>query len=331
MLNRNTIYDRAFAPFGEMYDTFGVTTMRDFTGDTQDIFSASPGLYDTPNRELQTTQGRWISPDPMFGNIADPQSLNRYAYVRNSPLTLVDPSGLAQTGETIKTDDVDFSFLAGDDKDSTKKTPDQTISLTFDARLLHHQKKGSNPPPPGPGDNYRFIAHSAHNEAGAALRCENRCHPEPSNYRGTGLGAFLGSKKVQLALHANLDFVGLAAPIEVVEEFAAIGSTGVVGEEALAEIVGGGTPHAYLATDYGPRFVDLLKDGWAYESKTGYQTLTADMSTQVLKDANLIQSERIQGATWHFFMSPVTGKVGPSKALFDMLTANGIGVVIHAQ
>ncbi len=47
-------------------------------------------------RQLSTTQGRWMSPDPYDGSYdhADPQSLNRYAYVRNNPLSSADPSGL---------------------------------------------------------------------------------------------------------------------------------------------------------------------------------------------------------------------------------------------
>lgn len=38
--------------------------------------------------------GRFSSPDPMAGSIADPQSLNRYSYVRNMPVMLTDPTGL---------------------------------------------------------------------------------------------------------------------------------------------------------------------------------------------------------------------------------------------
>ena len=88
LINRTVDYDRAFAAFGEMYDNFGVTTKLNFTGDTQDIFAASPGLYDTPNRELHTTQGRWISPDSAGAG------WNQYGYVSNNPLGLTDPSGL---------------------------------------------------------------------------------------------------------------------------------------------------------------------------------------------------------------------------------------------
>ncbi|HEX3742211.1 MAG TPA: RHS repeat-associated core domain-containing protein [Terriglobales bacterium] len=80
-------YDRAFAPYGEMYNNFGVSTKLNFTGDTQDIFSASPGLFDTPTRELHSSQGRWISPDPSGAG------WNLYAYATN-PNSGLDPSGL---------------------------------------------------------------------------------------------------------------------------------------------------------------------------------------------------------------------------------------------
>ena len=40
---------------------------------------------------------RFSSPDLLAGSIADPQSLNRYAYVANDPTNLADPLGLAMT------------------------------------------------------------------------------------------------------------------------------------------------------------------------------------------------------------------------------------------
>lgn len=39
--------------------------------------------------------GRFISRDPWNGDIADPQSFNKYAYARNNPLNYVDPDGRA--------------------------------------------------------------------------------------------------------------------------------------------------------------------------------------------------------------------------------------------
>ncbi|MGH9396820.1 MAG: RHS repeat-associated core domain-containing protein, partial [Terriglobia bacterium] len=45
-------------------------------------------------RDYSFGQGRWLSPDPLGGDITNPQSLNRYAYALNNPTTLTDPSGL---------------------------------------------------------------------------------------------------------------------------------------------------------------------------------------------------------------------------------------------
>lgn len=53
------------------------------------------GLYDFPAREYGI-QGRWPSPDPTgisSVQTTDPQTWNRYSYVRNNPLTLIDPTG----------------------------------------------------------------------------------------------------------------------------------------------------------------------------------------------------------------------------------------------
>jgi len=90
---RASYFDRAFAPFGEPYNNFGNTSGNSFTGDTQDTIS---GTYDTPNRELNPNQGRWISPDPdglVAVDPSNPQTWNRYVYVANYPLNVIDPAG----------------------------------------------------------------------------------------------------------------------------------------------------------------------------------------------------------------------------------------------
>jgi|HubBroStandDraft_6_1064221.scaffolds.fasta_scaffold05637_1 RHS repeat-associated protein len=47
--------------------------------------------------------GRFSSPDPIAGSTSDPQSLNRYSYVRNMPVRLTDPAGLTPQCNTAKT------------------------------------------------------------------------------------------------------------------------------------------------------------------------------------------------------------------------------------
>jgi RHS repeat-associated protein len=43
--------------------------------------------------------GRWHSPDPLGGHLEDPQTLNKYAYVRNNPTSLTDPTGLCDVDD----------------------------------------------------------------------------------------------------------------------------------------------------------------------------------------------------------------------------------------
>ncbi|MEO6804841.1 MAG: RHS repeat-associated core domain-containing protein [Edaphobacter sp.] len=63
-----------------------------FTGLERD----GDGLDHATFRQYSSTTGRWTVPDPYDGSydVGDPQSLNRYAYVRNNPLAFTDKSGL---------------------------------------------------------------------------------------------------------------------------------------------------------------------------------------------------------------------------------------------
>jgi RHS repeat-associated protein len=89
-----TLYsDTAYSAFGEPYAQSN-TPDPSFTGQDQDTTS---GVYDFLYRKYDPGQSRWASPDPAGTasvSITDPQSFNRYAYVRNRPLILRDRSGL---------------------------------------------------------------------------------------------------------------------------------------------------------------------------------------------------------------------------------------------
>jgi RHS repeat-associated protein len=65
---------------------------RRFTTYEQD----SIGSHDAMNRRYNRWWARFEQPDPYGGsyNLTDPQSFNRYSYVRNDPVNFVDPNGL---------------------------------------------------------------------------------------------------------------------------------------------------------------------------------------------------------------------------------------------
>ncbi|MGB6633422.1 MAG: RHS repeat-associated core domain-containing protein, partial [Terriglobales bacterium] len=93
-----TVYsDAEYAPYGEAYGETGTLDLN-FTGQNQDtVPNANSGLYDFLYREYNPQQSRWIRPDRAgLGavNPAVPQTWNRYAYVGNSPLNIVDKLGL---------------------------------------------------------------------------------------------------------------------------------------------------------------------------------------------------------------------------------------------
>ncbi len=94
--SRTKYFDVSYAPFGESYNPSG-TADYSFTGQNQDTVSGYTGYDDFLFREYNPGQGRWMSPDPAGMAVVDPtnpQSWNRYAYVNNNPLALVDAMGL---------------------------------------------------------------------------------------------------------------------------------------------------------------------------------------------------------------------------------------------
>ena len=87
-----TVVARAdYLPFGEAAEsTTGQLPATQFTGQERDPEAAQDCFH---ARYYQPRHGRFGSVDPIFGNLFDPQQLNRYAYANNSPLVFVDPEG----------------------------------------------------------------------------------------------------------------------------------------------------------------------------------------------------------------------------------------------
>src|SRR5205807_1898040 len=82
-------------PFGENWSQSGGAGKWLFTAYERDNGSGESGL-DYANARFYTSRlGRFMSMDPLSGSTGNPQSLNRYAYVMNDPINLIDPSGMA--------------------------------------------------------------------------------------------------------------------------------------------------------------------------------------------------------------------------------------------
>jgi RHS repeat-associated protein len=82
-----------YDPWGKVSRTEGnVDPEKRFTGQ---ILDPESGLYYYGARYYDPELARFISPDPIVPSPGDPQTLNRYSYVRNNPVRYIDPSGMS--------------------------------------------------------------------------------------------------------------------------------------------------------------------------------------------------------------------------------------------
>jgi RHS repeat-associated protein len=87
----NLVQDLAYQPFGEIAVSNGNSPLHHkYTGQEHD---SETGLYFYNARYYDPHLGRFITADSIVPSAGDPQSLNRYAYVRNNPIIYDDPSG----------------------------------------------------------------------------------------------------------------------------------------------------------------------------------------------------------------------------------------------
>ncbi len=93
-----TLWVDYFTPYGDLQHTWKKSTLVPlqttyrYTGQRHE---PDIKLYDYGARWYDNRRGRFTQPDTIVPNPGDPQSLNRYAYVRNNPVRYTDPSGHA--------------------------------------------------------------------------------------------------------------------------------------------------------------------------------------------------------------------------------------------
>jgi len=86
------VWQKRYTPFGDTEEESGtIENTYQFTGKGWD---EDAGLFYFNARWYDAEIGRFISEDPLWGSILDPQSLNRFSYGRNNPCKFVDPTGL---------------------------------------------------------------------------------------------------------------------------------------------------------------------------------------------------------------------------------------------
>jgi RHS repeat-associated protein len=95
--SNNLVQDWLFYPWGQPWETAGASYDSHFAGNHAALQApnlADFTMYDTYFRFYAPSPGRWHSPDPLGGDITNPQSWNRYAYALDNPCSVTDPLGL---------------------------------------------------------------------------------------------------------------------------------------------------------------------------------------------------------------------------------------------
>ncbi len=110
-----------YDPFGNIRSSAGILPNFQFN---EQHFDEGSGLYYLRARYYDPTTGRFISRDPVQGQLAVPQTLNPYSYAINDPINLSDPSG-EQVLELLKACVVKASSLFTKGAPAAVKTPQQ--------------------------------------------------------------------------------------------------------------------------------------------------------------------------------------------------------------
>ena len=84
----NYVYDA----FGNIIDMIGATTNNYLYTNQQ--YDPNVGFYYLRSRYYNPQAGRFITHDPLLGNVFDPISLHRYSYADADPVNNSDPSGM---------------------------------------------------------------------------------------------------------------------------------------------------------------------------------------------------------------------------------------------
>jgi RHS repeat-associated protein len=95
-------YFLSYLPFGEVRALTGpslINQTTDFGYTGQRNLAGSSGLMDYKARFYDPSLGRFLQPDLIVSNPANPQTWNRYSYVGNNSVNMTDPTGHMETGE----------------------------------------------------------------------------------------------------------------------------------------------------------------------------------------------------------------------------------------
>nr|WP_246427514.1 S8 family serine peptidase [Paenibacillus phyllosphaerae] len=286
-----------------------------------EMWDTSTSLQYLRARWYDPSEGRFINEDTYEGNLTNPLSLNLYSYVENNPLIKIDPTGHTSDGGVVGTL-IDIAREKGVNSQSywnirgrlgaqaQKFFPDAMEDGNNQFKYLYDMATSSQSTP--------GQAEWAKQQLVAAFQFQYE-------YEQAEFEKYMSGLLVSLDLNIsfNLSILSRSRPWSTV-------TLGMYGEIKLGEIVAGGVTNKYMKTSTGGRYIDVLSDGVAYESKVGFVKNNNDLAwSQLYKDAELLTTGQVDRVVWYFFRSPETGLIGADQRFLDALTKNNIEYIIY--
>ncbi|MFD6196410.1 hypothetical protein ACFWE3_06855 [Mycobacteriaceae bacterium NPDC060252] len=158
-----------------------------------------------------------------------------------------------------------------------------------------------------------------------------------------GIGALLareGVAEVASVTAGNvLSRAGTQAGVQASTAAARLAANRAAGNafrDAFAQSLGGAArgveTEVFQRTSLGARYIDVLRNGAAFETKTGRISLDSEIAKQIAKDTELLGSGQLDSVTWVFkLVDPAKaaspGNGGPTANLLKKLTEAGFKVL----
>lgn len=65
------------------------------------------------------------------------------------------------------------------------------------------------------------------------------------------------------------------------------------------------------------------------ENKVGLVNMSAEIEAQMMQDAQIMEEDLLDTVVWRFQASPITGQIGPSPVVFQMLQGYNIDIILQ--
>ena len=259
-------------------------TSRGYTGHEDE---ADLGLVNMKGRIYDPKLGRFLMPDPLVSRPYDGQGWNRYSYVRNNPLSYVDPSGF-QAAPILPIEVHEYRDASGGLNIDGKYPPRVNIANTtafLDSVFCGPQGCSSLPKEPEPDISQSIVAGAAHvpNDTGTLGSGSGHVSPPAAAASelstagivgrvalGVAIGAVNWLREGQKTVHYNVITLG---GYGVVQFWKGVYQTYKEQGDSLVGVLNAVNPLYHIGKAVGDVYLAADKDRWIAVGAAGVQAV----------------------------------------------------------